>query len=59
MTYESTRLVDPRDLKDENVAIRGGSFREGRLDASNGWLWLMRSVYDRDSHVGFRLALDP
>ncbi|MSR74731.1 MAG: hypothetical protein EXS14_04585 [Planctomycetes bacterium] len=59
MTYESGKLVDAAAVAQENVAVRGGSFRNGDRDVSTGWVWLKRAIGDRDSETGFRLLVDP
>lgn len=56
LTYESGKSVDPAKIEDDNVAVRGGSYKDGKRDVSSGWVWLKRALFDRDSTTGFRLA---
>ncbi len=59
LTLESGKVLEPGAEPQENVVVRGGSFKNSGADVTTGWVWLKRAVGDRDTETGFRLLIDP
>lgn len=59
LTLESGKALESGAEPQENVVVRGGSFRNSGADVNTGWVWLKRAVGDHDPETGFRLLIDP